>query len=242
MILKKWERLPDFLKTDAVLPYYRALEKKRGTLFVCRLFDVIASAILLAALSWLFIIIALAVKIDSRGPVFYRQERVTQYGRRFKIFKFRTMVQNADKAGPLVTVGGDSRITRVGRFLRRLRLDELPQLIDILRGTMSFVGTRPEVPRYVDAYTDEMLATLLLPAGVTSLASICYKDEGALLADAADADGLYIEKILPEKMRYNLAATKNITFFGNIRLMIITVFSMLGADYSPNKEKEKLEV
>ena len=228
MILKKWEDLPEFLRTDAVRPYYDSLAKRRGSLLLKRLFDVAVSAIMLFLLSPVFLVLAIAIKLDSPGPVFYRQVRVTQYGAEFRIFKFRSMVSDADKRGSLVTVSGDSRITRVGHFIRNCRLDELCQLIDIFRGTMTFVGTRPEVPKYVAAYTPEMMATLLLPAGVTSEASILYKDEAELLDAASDVDVVYIRDVLPGKMQYNLDALKNFSFFSDIKTMFRTVFAVLG--------------
>lgn len=231
MILKKWEELPEQLRTDAVRPYYDRLKRKQLSLILKRAFDIVVSAIMLAVVSPVFLILAIAIKLDSAGPVFYRQERVTQYGKRFRIFKFRTMVSNADRIGTQVTVGNDSRITRVGKLIRKCRLDEISQLIDVLRGTMSFVGTRPEVPKYVASYTPEMMATLLLPAGVTSEASILYKDEDMLLADAEDVDAAYIQKVLPGKMRYNLDSIRNFSFLGDIRTMFRTVFAVLGKSY-----------
>ena len=227
MILKKWEDLPENLRTDAVRPYYDLLSKRRGSLLLKRCFDVVVSALMLLVLSPVFLVLAIAIKLDSPGPVFYRQVRVTQYGREFRIFKFRSMVSDADKRGSLVTVSGDSRITRVGHFIRNCRLDELCQLIDIFRGTMTFVGTRPEVPKYVAAYTPEMMATLLLPAGVTSEASILYKDEAELLDAASDVDAVYIRDVLPGKMKYNLDALKNFSFFSDIKTMFRTVFAVL---------------
>ena len=228
MILKKWEDLPENLRTDAVRPYYDLLAKRKGSLALKRCFDVVVSAIMLLLLAPVFLVLAIAIKVDSPGPVFYRQVRVTQYGRHFRIFKFRSMVSDADKRGSLVTVSGDSRITRVGHFIRNCRLDELCQLIDIFRGTMTFVGTRPEVPKYVAAYTPEMMATLLLPAGVTSQASILYKDEAELLDAAEDVDAVYIRDVLPGKMKYNLDALKNFSFFSDIATMFQTVFAVLG--------------
>ena len=228
MILKKWEELPESLRNDAVRPYYDLLAKRKGSLLLKRCFDVVVSALMLLVLSPVFLVLAIAIKLDSPGPVFYRQVRVTQYGREFRIFKFRSMVTGADKRGTLVTVSGDSRITRVGHIIRNCRLDELCQLIDILRGTMTFVGTRPEVPKYVAAYTPEMLATLLLPAGVTSRASILYKDEADLLDAAEDVDAVYIRDVLPGKMKYNLDALKNFSFFSDIATMFRTVFAVLG--------------
>lgn len=230
MILKKWEDLPRELRTDAVRPYYECLKKKQGSLIVKRLFDILVSALMLIVISPVFLALAIAIKLDSPGPVFYRQERVTQYGKTFRIFKFRTMVSNADKIGTQVTVDNDSRITRVGKVIRKCRLDEVSQLIDIFRGTMTFVGTRPEVPKYVAAYTPEMMATLLLPAGVTSLASILYKDEGEILECAEDVDKVYIEKILPEKMRYNLKEIEQYAFWGDIKIMLMTVSTVLGKE------------
>lgn len=240
MMLCKWEQLPDFLKTEEVKPYYDILKKKQASLFFKRVFDVVVSAIMLVVLSPVFLALAIAIKLDSPGPVFYRQVRVTQYGKEFRIFKFRSMVQNADK-GSLLTVGADSRITKVGKFIRRYRLDEFCQLIDILRGTMTFVGTRPEVPKYVAGYTPEMMATLLLPAGVTSEASILYKDEYALLKDAEDIDRAYIEKVLPGKMKFNLKAMANYGFWKDIRIMIMTVFAVLGVEYRTTNKKEKVK-
>ena len=228
MILKKWEELPESLRTDAVRPYYDLLARRRGSLALKRCFDVVVSAFMLLILAPVFLVLAIAIKLDSPGPVFYRQVRVTQYGREFRIFKFRSMVSDADKRGSLVTVSGDSRITRVGHFIRNCRLDELCQLIDIFRGTMTFVGTRPEVPKYVAAYTPEMMATLLLPAGVTSEASILYKDEADLLDAAEDVDAVYIRDVLPGKMKYNLDALKNFSFFSDIATMFQTVFAVLG--------------
>lgn len=245
-MLKKWDDLPEEMKTDEVRVYYDALKKKKFSLFLKRAFDIFASAFMLILLSPLFLILAIAIKLDSRGPVFYRQTRVTQYNKNFRIFKFRSMVQNADK-GSLVTVGNDARITRVGKFIRKFKLDELCQLIDVLRGTMTFVGTRPEVPKYTAHYTPEMMATLLLPSGITSRASVYYKDEADLLDAADDTDKVYIEKILPAKMYYNLKEIKNFSFFGDIKTIFMTVFAVLGKKYHGDyevaeEEKEKTEV
>lgn len=227
MTVKKWEKLPPEFQTEEVRPYYEILRKKRVSLMAKRGFDVVVSALMLAVLSPVFLVLAVAIKLDSPGPVFYRQVRVTQYGKQFRIFKFRSMVSNADKIGAQVTVGNDSRITRVGRVIRSCRLDEICQLIDIFRGTMTFVGTRPEVPKYVAAYTPEMMATLLLPAGVTSEASIRYKDESALLDGAEDVDEVYIHQVLPGKMEYNLDAIRNFGFWSDIRTMLRTVKAVL---------------
>lgn len=235
MRLIKWEKLPENMQTEEVRKYYDVLRKRRFSLFVKRVFDIFVSLILLLLLSPVFLVLAIAIKIDSRGPVFYRQLRVTQYGKQFRIFKFRTMVNDADKIGAHVTTSGDSRITRVGKFIRKCRLDEISQLIDVLRGKMTFVGTRPEAVRYVEAYTPEMMATLLLPAGITSEASIYFKDEAELLENAEDADKVYIEEILPKKMKYNLRAIERFGFWKEIGTMFKTVFAVLGKEY---KEKE----
>jgi len=239
MLLKKWEDLPPKMRTDEVRKYYDILKKKQVSLFFKRVFDIVVSLLMLIILSPLFLILAIAIKLDSKGPVFYRQVRVTQYCREFRIFKFRSMVQDADK-GSLVTVQGDARVTRVGRFIRRCRLDEISQLINVLKGDMTFVGTRPEVPKYVERYTPEMMATLLLPAGVTSLASIYYKDEAELLGSAEDADKAYVEKVLPGKMYYNLGAIVKFGFWRDIRIMFMTFFAVCGKEYKGDyAEKQK---
>lgn len=227
MLIKKWEKLPLELRNDALRPYYENLRKKNFSLFWKRLFDFFVSTIMLVILSPVFMILAVAIKADSKGPVFFRQERVTQYGKKFRIFKFRTMVNNADKIGSQVTLSNDTRITKVGKFIRKCRLDEVSQLIDVWRGTMSFVGTRPEVPKYVERYTDEMKATLLLPAGVTSEASIKFKDEDELLKDAENADDTYVNVVLPQKMEYNLQSLKKYSFWRDIGIMFKTVSAVL---------------
>lgn len=239
MILMEWEQLPEQLKAQEVRPYYELLRKKRGSMLLKRIFDIVVSAIMLIVLCPVFLILAIAIKLDSPGPVFYRQVRVTQYGKCFRIFKFRTMVSNADKIGTQVTVGNDSRITRMGRLIRKCRLDEVSQLIDVFRGTMTFVGTRPEVPKYVASYTPEMMATLLLPAGVTSEASILYKDESELLEHAMDVDEAYVQKVLPGKMRYNLRAIEKFGFWSDIRTMFRTVLAVLGKEYQEDLISEK---
>lgn len=218
------------MQTEAVKPYYEILQKKQISLIFKRSFDIVVSLIMLLILSPVFLVLAIAIKLDSKGPVFYRQVRVTQYGKEFRIFKFRTMVNNADKIGSQVTVGGDSRITRVGKVIRECRLDEIGQLLNILGGSMTFVGTRPEVPKYVEKYTSEMWATLLLPAGVTSEASIRYKDEAALLDASEDVDATYIQDVLPGKMKYNLRSIQEYSFFKDIETMFQTVFVVVDKD------------
>ena len=231
MLLQPWNDLPDFMKTEEIRPYYDVLKKHTASLILKRLFDFTVSLILLLVIWPILLIIALAVKMDSPGPAFYKQERVTTYGKRFRIWKFRTMVVNADKIGTQVTVSNDQRITKTGRFLRGIRLDELPQIINILTGDMSFVGTRPEVVKYVNAYKPEYNATLLLPAGVTSEASIRYKNEYELLDKAKDVDKVYIEQVLPEKMKWNLESVRRFSFLREILTMMRTVLAVFGKDY-----------
>lgn len=230
-MLKKWETLPDYMQNDEVRFYYETLQKKKVSMFLKRVMDLVGGLILLILLAIPMIIISIMIKLDSEGPVFYRQERITTYGKHFKIHKFRTMVSNADKIGSTVTVGNDSRITKVGAKLRGCRLDELPQVLDLISGNMSFVGTRPEAVKYVEQYKPEYMATLLLPAGITSEASIRYKDEAELLDAASDVDKTYIEEVLPGKMKYNLDSIKNFSFFGDIATMFRTVLAVLGKDY-----------
>lgn len=230
-MLKKWETLPDYMQNDEVRFYYETLQKKKVSMFLKRVMDLAGGLILLILLAIPMIIISIMIKLDSEGPVFYRQERVTTYGKHFKIHKFRTMVSNADKIGSTVTVGNDSRITKVGAKLRGCRLDELPQVLDLISGNMSFVGTRPEAVKYFEQYKPEYMATLLLPAGITSEASIRYKDEAELLDASSDVDKTYIEEVLPGKMKYNLDSIKNFSFFGDIATMFRTVLAVLGKDY-----------
>lgn len=230
-MLKQWEDLPDFMRVDEVRPYWEILNKKRGQLLLKRIFDLFVALILFAILAIPMLIIAVMIKIDSPGTVFYRQERVTTYGKHFRIHKFRTMVSNADKIGTAVTVGNDSRITKVGAKLRHLRLDELPQVFDVLNGDMSFVGTRPEAVKYVEKYRPEFNATLLMPAGITSEASIRYKDEDKLLNAAEDVDKVYVEQVLPEKMKWNLESIERFRFLREILTMFRTVFAVLGKEY-----------
>lgn len=227
MEFRDWDDIPEFMRNDSVKKYYEILRRKQFSLKVKRSFDIVTSLVLIILLSPVFLFLTVWIKFDSRGPVYYKQERITQYGRKFYIFKFRTMVANADKIGTLVTVQEDPRITKAGSKIRKLRLDELPQLFNIAAGDMSFVGTRPEVPRYVDEYSDEMKATLLLPAGVTSEASIKYKDEDELLKDAENVDEIYIQKVLPEKMRWNLKAIRRFRLSGELGTMVRTVFHVI---------------
>ena len=226
-MLKKWETLPDYMQNDEVRVYYDSLQKKKVSMFLKRVMDLVGGLILLILLAIPMIIISIMIKLDSEGPVFYRQERITTYGKHFKIHKFRTMVSNADRIGSTVTVGNDSRITKVGAKLRGCRLDELPQVLDLISGNMSFVGTRPEVEKYVKHYTDEMKATLLMPAGLTSRASIAYKDEARLLDGATDPDAVYINRVLPEKMKYNLEGIEKASFKEDLYVLAKTIFAVM---------------
>lgn len=218
-----FDKLPQRFQCDEVREYYDILCKKKFSIMLKRITDIFMALVMLIFLIVPIIIISIAVKCTSKGPVFYKQVRVTAYGRRFKILKFRTMVVGADKIGSLVTTDGDRRITKMGKFLRKYRLDELPQIFHVISGKMSVVGTRPEVPKYVDSYEKEYLATLLMPAGITSLASIMYKDEEKLLSDKDDVDTVYVEQILPDKMEYNLKYLRNFGFRSDIKLMFKTV-------------------
>lgn len=230
-MLKQWDDLPGFMKCPEVRPYWEVLNRKRGQLVLKRVFDLVVGIILLIFLAIPMAIIAWMIKREDQGPVFYRQERVTTYGKHFRIHKFRTMVVNADKIGTTVTVGNDSRITKVGRKIRRLRLDELPQVFDVILGDMSFVGTRPEAVKYVERYKPEYNATLLMPAGITSEASIRYKDEDKLLNAADDVDEVYVNEVLPAKMKWNLESIHRFRFLREILTMFRTVLAVMGKEY-----------
>ncbi len=215
------------MQVAEVKEYYEILEKKKASLILKRIFDIFVSGVMIIILAPVMLVLALLIKLDSKGPVMFRQRRVTTYNKVFRIFKFRTMVQNAESKGTQVTTNNDPRVTKIGRVIRGCRLDELPQLFNVFLGDMTFVGTRPEVEKYVAAYTNEMQATLLLPAGITSKASIEYKDEEKLLEAAENTDEVYINEVLPEKMKYNLEAIKNFSFIGDIKTMFKTVFAVL---------------
>ncbi|WP_455058531.1 sugar transferase [Parvimonas micra] len=226
----KYKDLPKEFQNNAVKKYYEIVSRKKTSLLFKRIFDIIFSILILLILFIPIIIISIAIKLDSNGSVFYRQERVTQYGKKFRIFKFRTMVTNADKIGTLVTVKSDVRITKVGKFLRKYRLDEFPQIFNILIGDMSFVGTRPEVTKYVEKYSDYMYATLLLPAGLTSYSSINYKDEDEIISehlkDNENIDDIYVNYILPDKMKYNIEYIEKFSFLYDIKIMFKTFLSV----------------
>ena len=225
--MRKWNDLPKEMQVEQVKKYYDILQCHKGSLLAKRIFDIIVASLLVVILSPILLFLSILIKIDSPGPVMFRQVRVTTYGKPFRFFKFRTMVNNADKIGTQVTTKGDSRVTRMGKMLRGCRLDELPQLFNVLKGEMSFVGTRPEVEKYVAHYTDEMKATLLMPAGITSRASIEYKDEERLLESAENADEVYIHQVLPEKMKYNLRAIEKFSFWDDIKTMFATVIAVI---------------
>ena len=218
-------------ETEIVKKYREEINKRRISLFLKLFLDKVLALVLLIPLSPIILIIAIWIKLDSEGPVFYRQERITTYGRPFRIFKFRTMVKDADKLGAAVTEHNDPRISRAGNKLRKVRLDELPQLFNVLLGDMSFVGVRPEVAKYVNRYTDEMNATLLLPAGITSPASIEYKDEDEVIekfkGTGRSIDDIYIEEVLPDKMKYNLDYIKNFSIINDIKIMIQTALAVI---------------
>lgn len=231
MMLRKWEDLPPNMQTEEVRAYYDILKKKKCGLFFKRVFDILVSLIALIVLLPVFLILAIAIKIDSKGPVFYRQVRVTRYGKEFRIFKFRSMVREADRQGTAVTVKDDVRVTRMGKIIRRCHFDEISQLIDVLRGEMTLVGTRPEVPKYVERYTPEMMATLLLPAGITSLASVYYKDESELLEAGENVDDTYMNKVLPAKMYYNLKSIREYSIWKDVKTLFMTLFAVFGKEY-----------
>lgn len=230
-MLRKWDALPEFMRTPEVRPYWEILNKKRIQLFLKRIFDLAVSVILLVILAIPMAVIAILIKKDSEGPIFFRQERVTTYGKHFRIHKFRTMVSNADKIGTTITVENDNRVTKIGVKLRKYRLDELSQILDVISGNMSFVGTRPEVVKYVNMYNAEFNATLLMPAGITSEASIRYKDEDILLKATDNVDEVYINQILPNKMKWNLKSIKQFGVLREILIMFRTVLVILGKDY-----------
>ena len=223
----KWNELPKVMQNDKVKYYYDILQEHEKELKLKRAFDIICSLIMIIILSPVLIVLSVMIKLDSKGPVLFKQVRVTTYGRKFKIWKFRTMVNNADKLVTQVTTKGDARITRMGHLLRKIRLDELPQLFNVLKGDMTFVGTRPEVPKYTAHYTEEMMATFLMPAGVTSRTSIEYKDEEKLLENAENADEVYINEVLPAKMVYNLREIEKFSFLRDISTMIKTVIAVI---------------
>ncbi len=228
--MRKLNTLPKRFQNETCEKYYNIIDKKSVSYFIKFAFDRVMALFLLLLLSPVLLVFSIWIKIDSPGKVFYKQERITQYGRKFKIFKFRTMVADADKKGSLVTLENDSRITKVGKLIRKYRFDEIPQLINVFIGDMSFVGARPEVQKYVDYYSDEMVATLLLPAGITSEASINYKDEDKIISKYLEKnetiDEIYVNRILPDKMKYNKEYIENFSFIGDMKIMVKTVLKL----------------
>lgn len=235
MLLCPWDKLPEKMRNEAVRPYYDILAKKKVQLLAKRLFDFVVASLMIIGFSPLLLVIAILIKLDSKGPIFFRQIRVTQNCREFKIFKFRTMCENAESIGTQVTTHNDMRVTRIGHILRKYRLDEIPQLFNIITGDMTFVGTRPEVVKYVNAYTPKMYATLLLPAGVTSHCSILFKDEETLIANSKNADETYTKQILSQKMKYNIAAIKNFSLTSELMTTIATVLAVAGLNNESNE-------
>lgn len=225
MRILPWDELPLYMQNDEVKKYYNNLVDKQGYLKIKRCIDIIVSILVLIILIPLFIIISILIKYDSSGPVLYKQKRVTQYGRIFHIYKFRTMIVNAD-SGFQITQYNDSRITKIGKILRRYKLDELPQFYNVLTGSLTLCGTRPENPKFVNQYSNEMLATLLLPAGITSLTSIKFTNEALLIQDVNNFDEAYINYILPEKMKYNLQELEQLSFLQDIKILIATFLSL----------------
>ncbi len=219
------------MQIPEVKPYYDHLKSKEWQILLKRIFDFLLALILLILLAIPMLLIALWISLDSKGGPLYRQERVTTYGKYFSIHKFRTMVSGADKNGLLLTAKSDSRITKAGMLLRHFHLDEMPQLLDVLVGNMSFVGTRAEVPKYVEKYRPEYYATLLMPAGITSEATIRYKDEYKLLDAAKDYEQVYMEEILPIKMKWNLESIRRFRFLREILTIIRTILAILGKKY-----------
>lgn len=189
-----------------------------------RLFDIVFSFLGLIFLSWLFIIIALAVGLTSKGGVFYKQKRVGRYNKDFVLYKFRSMKVDSDKKS-LITIGNrDSRITSVGYFIRKYKLDELPQLLNVFKGDMSFVGPRPEVRYYVDMYTDDQKKVLDFRPGITDPASIAYRNENELLSTKDNPKEYYIQVVMPDKIRINLQYQAKRTFFSDIKIIFLTIF------------------
>lgn len=203
------------------------LDQKRVQLILKRFFDIIVSLIGLVILCPLLLLLAIIIKIDSNGPVFFTQVRIGREGREFKIFKFRTMVVDAEKQGMQITVGKDKRITKSGHFLRKTKLDELPQLINVIKGDMSFVGPRPEVPKYVALYDKQQRKILKVRPGITDLASIEYRDENTLLGKSNNPEGTYIEEIMPRKINLNIEYLSKMSVVYDIQLILKTIIFVL---------------
>lgn len=217
----------EIAQVNAESDFDSLLREKKCSLFLKRCFDITASAFGLLVLAVPFLIIAIIIKVTSKGPVFFRQVRVGKNGKEFRIFKFRTMVADAEKKGMQITVGADSRITGIGKFLRKTKVDELPQLINVFIGQMSFVGPRPEVPRYVAMYSDYQRNILRIKPGITELASIVYRDENEVLAQSEDPEKTYIEDIMPKKIGLNIEYMKKLGFWYDLKLIFMTFAAIL---------------
>lgn len=207
-------------------PIEAFLQTKRVQQAAKRAFDIVASALGLLVLVPLFLVVAVRIKMDSKGPVFFRQTRMGKKAEPFRIFKFRTMVQDAESRGRQITVGDDARITNSGAFLRKWKIDELPQLINVLIGDMSLVGPRPEVPKYLPYYTDEDLSALWIRPGITAPSSVHFRDENDLLAEAEDPEAFYINEILPKKNALNRAYVRDFSLWGDIKIILGTFHAL----------------
>lgn len=219
MKLTQFDLLPPKMQNPSVMEYHNILSNKRVSLTLKRIIDVTICVILAIIASPFLLIFSILIKLTSKGKVIYLQKRIGRDMKPFYIYKFRTMVQDADKKGLALTTGNDSRITPFGKFLRKINMDEMPQLFNVIKGDMSIIGTRPEVSEYVDCYTDEMLATLLLAPGMLSLASIKYKNENDLLTNASDPQKEYIDVILPDKMKFNLEYMRTLSVKQDMKLI-----------------------
>lgn len=218
------------LVTNGQNPYIGidgVLNRKKGQLFLKRAFDIVVSLIGLIILSPIFLVISIMIKLDLSGPIFFKQTRVGKDGREFKIYKFRTMVQDAEKLGMQITVGEDCRVTRVGRFIRKTKLDELPQLINVFIGDMSLVGPRPEVPKYVAMYDEVQKNILKVRPGITDYASIEFRDENELLAESNDPEEMYIKEIMPTKFALNVKYLNDISILKDIKIIFKTLYKVL---------------
>lgn len=212
----------EMIGTTEEINFDAVLKGKKATLVFKRLFDICASIGGLLVLALPFCMVAIIIKLTSKGPVYFRQERVGKNGKTFRIYKFRTMTVNAEAQGMQITVGADRRITKIGQILRKTKVDELPQLINVLKGEMSFVGPRPEVPRYVELYSDYQKNILKIKPGITELASIVYRDENEVLAQSEDPEKTYIEEIMPKKIELNMEYMQKMSFWYDIKLIFKT--------------------
>lgn len=217
----------EMIGTTEEINFDAVLKGKKATLVFKRLFDICASIGGLLVLALPFCMVAIIIKLTSKGPVYFRQERVGKNGKTFRIYKFRTMTVNAEAQGMQITVGADRRITKIGQILRKTKVDELPQLINVLKGEMSFVGPRPEVPRYVELYSDYQKNILKIKPGITELASIVYRDENEVLAQSEDPEKTYIEEIMPKKIELNMEYMQKMSFWYDIKLIFKTFAAVL---------------